>query len=203
MQLSEMAEISKQFFQTKEETAAWLREHKIKNFKIRDNLNVDVFGDVKFMMLADHDKHILHLPVKFNDVHGDFLAFNAGLVSLVGSPNFIKGDYCIHSNPISSLNGFTPVITGYTTFLETQIHSLHNIHKHIKLVRDIYLPEKQTHVLGLFLIKGLRNVVIPSTVEPEMSYVWHNIIQKNLREGDIHKCQEELIEVGYPEMAKI
>ena len=76
--------------------------------------------------------------------------------------------------------------------------SFHNIHKIVKSISEEFLCDDniiKSHVLGLLLIKNLTRVDGIKDVE--------HIINKYLPLGDIHLCQEELIQAGFPEYAKL
>ena len=77
----------------------------------------------------------------------------------------------------------------------TNINSLHNIHKHIKFIKNQFIcNDNVTHILGLFFIKGLKSVNINDEI--------NKIINKYLPLGDLHMCQEELLDAGFIEQAK-
>ena len=85
------------FLQTKEEIENWLNKMKIENYKINDNLTVNVNGNV-FIENANLSK----IPVQFKIVQGTFQCSKNKLTSLKGSPIRAKNFYC-NSNQLTSL----------------------------------------------------------------------------------------------------
>ena len=111
-----------------------------------------------------------------------------------------EGDFFCTQSGITSLEGIPPSINGNVYFANNKIKSLHNIHKQIKHINGgiSFIGNPITsHVLGLLLIDGLKMVFLDNTkVEA--------IINNHLRgERDVFACQEELIEAGFDEFAKL
>jgi hypothetical protein len=85
----------------------WLDEHEIKNYKINDDLTIDVNGDVDFLIL---DNHVEYLPeyIQFNNVDGNFRISSINLKSLRGCPKNISypgGFSCSGCPELTSLEG--------------------------------------------------------------------------------------------------
>jgi hypothetical protein len=79
------------FFTTYKETKEWLDEMEIENYIINDDLTVDVNDDVNLV-----NKNLSYIPIKFGVINGGFYCSKNNLISLVGSPNIVKGNfYCI------------------------------------------------------------------------------------------------------------
>ena len=63
----------------------------IKNYTINDDMSIDVDGDVTI-----YNNNQDTLPLKFNNVSGDFILISTRLISLKGCPNYIGGEWSAH-----------------------------------------------------------------------------------------------------------
>ena len=172
MKLYEITQQPNQFLTVPKEIKNWLDKMKVRNYSIQPNGVVDVNGDVDL-----YNKLLTSFPVQFGSVGGNFYCANNKLTSLAGAPSSVGGDFYCSGNMLTSL---------------------HNIHKIIKSIGEEFLCDDhkiKSHILGLLLIKNLKQIYGIKDVE--------NIINKYLPLGDIHACQEELIQAGFPECAKL
>ena len=158
-------------------------------------------------------------------VNGNFDISGNDFSSLEGCP--ILGDGChtilLTSNNLKSLKGlnfknkklelldvkynfldnscfeYIPSHVDHLDISGNKIKSLKGIHKHVKQCKYFYCNEvpAPSNVLGLFFIEGLDYISIDNGGQISA------IINKNLREGDMHICQEELIEAGYVSQARL
>ena len=121
------------------------------------------------------------------------------LTSLVGGPQIVDDTYDCNNNQLTDLEGCASHISGSLMCTNNNITSLLGIHKIIKSCIDIYCDTfKITEGgIGLLLIDNLR--YIPSNHEP------FKIIRKYLGQGTkgLLICQNELINEGYPNHAKL
>ncbi len=133
-------------------------------------------------------------------VGGYFNCYNNKLTSLKGGPTKVGGDYFCSKNKITSLEGVASSIGGDFYCTRNRLTSLHNIHKQIKHIgghAEFQQNPIKTHVLGLLLIDGLTEVLL------DKRYV-EDIINKHLKgDRDVFACQEELIEAGFEDFAKL
>jgi hypothetical protein len=130
--------------------------------------SVDVNGDVRI------PNSYTEIPVQFRNVSGSFNCSNTGILSLQYAPQQVGSNFFCH---------------------DTQITSLHNIHKtHANWVigRKIVVPDNCTHILGLAFIQGIRGIDIGAT---------GTTIQIN--HNDPFEWQEQLIEMGLIEQAQL
>ena len=177
-------------------------------YEIHSDMTVDVYGDL--YVPASYKQ----LPFKINALYGNLRAeMQSNLSTLVNMPNIVTGDFLVHQCKLTSLQGMPHSIGGYLAIEHNKIPSLHNIHKYIKsfgdhLTRDFsiscdFLP----NLLGVFFIKGFNGFFIFQDNEAhkdyKREYTAYKIINKNLKDGNIHQCQEELIDAGFVEQAKI
>lgn len=79
--------------------------------------------------------------------------------------------------------------------------SLHNLHKFVEQIdgHATFNCNITSSVLSLLQIKGLKNVAFGGNT----NYKIEKIINKYLPEGDIMECQDELMEAGFMEYAKL
>ncbi|MFG4004616.1 hypothetical protein [Flavobacterium aquidurense] len=95
------------------------QKYNISNYKINADMSIDVKGDVKIT-----DENITKLPLKFNNVNGNFICCRNKLTTLVGSPVIIGGNANFSGNMLTSLKGCPKYIYGHITFNQNQLTSL-------------------------------------------------------------------------------
>lgn len=126
------------------------------------------------------------------------------LISMTGGPKKVIGDLSVISNKISTFEGFPAYIGGDLYITKNQFATFKHIHKHIKELHGEIICDMnriQGNVLGVFNIKGLKRIIgdVPS---PQ----WVKIVNKHLASGNdgaVYDCQEELIDAGLEEYAKL
>jgi hypothetical protein len=84
----------------------FLDSEDIRNYKINDDLSVDV-NDVVYIYSSD----IKYLPVNFRNVSGDFVIDRSGLKSLIGCPRNVGGEFNVSRNSLTSLE-YSPDYVG-------------------------------------------------------------------------------------------
>ena len=133
-------------------------------------------------------------------VDGDFNCSKNQLTSLNGAPSFVGGDFFCMSNNLTSFEGAPSSVGGEFFCMNNKLKSLKGIHKHIKEINgNALLASKNpisSHILGVFKIKGLETIQIDNKDVQK-------IVNKYLSEGDILECQQELIEAGFEEYARL
>lgn len=137
-------------------------------------------------------------------VMGDFSCRSTKIKSLKGAPNYVGGYFNCEDTRITSLEGAPEHVGGFFDCRHTKIKSLHNVHKQIKYIgRDFYISHTiKSHILGVMFIKGLLGIEFISG-NVEQKYV-EDIINKHLAgDHDPHTTQEELIDAGFSEYAKL
>jgi hypothetical protein len=157
------------------EIKQWLYTLRINNYTIRPDGTVDVDGDVCFYSAL---KEII-LPVQFGKVSGKVSAGTSPLLSLHGFPQYIGGDLFIHNTHIKSLSGIEKIIN--------EIHG------------GVYINPQVTHILGLLLIPGITGFGIDENSRDPLN----TIMNKYRGTGDILSAQDELIDAGYKEQARL
>ena len=85
-----------------------LRFLKIENFKIHDNLVVDVDEDVDLL-----DQYLKEIPLKFGVVKGSFRCGQNKLISLEGAPRIVEKSFnCAGNDRLKSLKGAPEIVGG-------------------------------------------------------------------------------------------
>lgn len=137
-------------------------------------------------------------------VTGNFNCGITGIKSLKGSPNRVDGTFNCNHTIVTSLEGGPEYVGGDFSSHNTKIVTLHNIHKHIKHIGGtFFLPNSlEGYVLGVMFIKDLKRIVfITGTLDQKQLEA---IINKHLSsDRNVHDAQQELIEAGLSEYAKL
>lgn len=102
-------------------------------------------------------------------------------------------------NRLTELRMLNATVKGDLILSNRGLCSLHDIHQIFGEVDgSIFLSDNpiKSHVLGLLKIIKLRRVVMDNKVVQD-------ILNKHLPEGDIFACQEELLDAGLDDYAKL
>lgn len=113
-------------FSTKEDVEQWLKGQGIANYRIDDNLIVDVDGEVCFY--KDFDQ----LPIQFGVVTGDFLCNGIGLTTLKGSPHKVGGNFEVSSCNLKDLQFCPSEVGGNVWLVENPLTTLKYCPKIVK-----------------------------------------------------------------------
>jgi hypothetical protein len=135
------------------------------------------------------------------EITGGFWCGTNNLKSLKGGPETVGKQYSCSYNKLESLEGIASIIAaGNLSARNNKLKSLEGIHKHIKILNGAanFLGNPiSSHVLGVMRIKGLTSIFLDND---EVT----TILNKHLKgDRDIFACQEELIDVGFEEFAKL
>jgi hypothetical protein len=179
----------------------WLYEWKIKvgTYDIDPYTGVvNVNSDVNL----NNMKNVQVLPVRFGKVTGRFDCALSSLTTLKGCPHTVGNVFTCAGTDITSLVG-APTYVGNSFYChDTHITSLAGVSKYFTKIggefycSNIKLPDKlPTHVLGLILIPHLQIITLGSGID--------NIMNKHLGSGDILACQDELIDAGFVQQARL
>jgi hypothetical protein len=133
-------------------------------------------------------------------VDGNFSCDYNQLTSLEDVPKSVGGSFYCNGNRLTSLEGAPKSVGGDFYCHRNQLTSLRDVHKHVKEVGGtFYCNTVKSHVLGLFLVKGLQEVDLNN--EPV-----NVIINKHLPSRgrtSMVVCAEELIEAGFEAYAQV
>ena len=110
----------------------------------------------------------------------------------------VRGGFFYNGAPITSLKG-APYVSGGFNCRGTKIKSLSSIDKRIKQVNGWFWCDKETtHILGTLLIDGITRFNIDGLKGPLTQ-----IMNKYVGTGDILSAQDELIDAGFIDQARL
>ncbi len=232
MKIAHLLNEQHQFLSTKQDIDDWFRDYNHDtedthlHYKINSDMSVDVQGYVNL-----NDTELQHIPINFNHIQGDFSCDDNNLTSLFGCPKAVTGSFYCHgnklttlehgptqvgrtydcsNNPLLSLDHAPSIIHQalYCTDLNSNI-SFSNVHKIFSNVGRVQIPMKPHKGLIMWiLIPQIRNISLytQQTLTPELDktrYAINNILNKHIKTKDILACQEELIDAGFADWAKL
>jgi hypothetical protein len=109
----------------------------------------------------------------------------------------VSGNFDCHNTEITLLRGLPQSVGGFFDCHNTRIISLHDIHKQIKHIGGhFYCNGYSTHLLGLLLIGGITKFHIDAGPIDK-------IFNKYVGTGDILSAQDELIDAGFIDQARL
>jgi len=157
--------------------------------------SINVMGNV---IIDDFDS--AEFPQKIGVVTGVFMSNTPYLSSFKNFPSEVSDDFYLVGSKISTFEGLSIKVGGDIILdSNTMMSSLHNIHKHIlQMNGDLAIEGDaiKSHILGIMLVKGLKSVKSTSD--------HFKIINKHLAGSkDLMECQEELINAGFGQYAKL
>lgn len=147
-----------------------------------------------------NSENLIKFPVQFGKIGSDFHCHGNKLTSLEGASRKVNGHFYCFDNHLTSLESAPQEINGYLNCSHNKITSLEGVHKIIHKVGRVfnvsYNPIKSGGI-GLLLIEGLELIISDLPV--------FHLIGKYLGQGKagLLRCQEELIEAGFEEYAKL
>ena len=114
----------------------------------------------------------------------------------------VRGDFNCSGNKLKTLDHLPKIIGRSLIMNNNRIKSLHNIHKHVEYIGEYLIVDPfVTHILGIFFIKGIDRVNFRNRALNDLRK--ERIVNTHLKRGDLHACQEELIEAGLGKCAKL
>ena len=118
-----------------------------------------------------------------------------------------KIHYTSGEEPIHDFSNFPKIIkTDLVIGENCTFTSLKGIDKHISEVQGrIYFNANKikSNVLGLLRIKGVTEISTSADYRKQHGWKLEEILNDHLRKGDIMDCQDELIDAGFEEYAKL
>ena len=103
--------INKHRYVNQKEIEHWLREHNVQNWTIIEDENWKYIVNVEGDVLID-DLNLDCIPFKFGQVKGNFNVSNNDMKNLIGSPDYVGGNYLCYASKLESLEGVTQKIGG-------------------------------------------------------------------------------------------
>lgn len=137
--------------------------------------------------------------IQFGRVMGDF-KIEGPLTTMAGFPRHVQGSCRLGSNMlINSIEGMPERIGRDFDIENTHIDELHNIHKYCKSIGgSIIAKHLRSNILGTMLVEHLKSVHFDRHKAAQI--LNHHLLSEA---RDIHACQQELIDAGYPDLAKL
>ncbi len=148
----------------------------------------------------------------------NFNCSHSKITSLEGGPQVVDGIYNCNSTPLETLKGsptsaheffcggtkltsleFAPKQLGVLSVSKTEIKSYRNVHKHVRCNRVVL--QQNPPIPGTIcwiLVPGIREIDLIGA-----NFTVTDIYNKHIRTKDILACQEDLIDAGFPEWAKL
>jgi hypothetical protein len=138
-------------------------------------------------------------------VSGSFHVYdNQSLTSLEGGPKEVGKDYIADRCSLTSLEGLPSKIGGRISLSRNPLTSLQGINKLKEMKGEIYLNNCpiNSHILGVFFIKGCLGINAPS--ESDFGHAV-KIVNSHISKGraGLLPCQRALIEAGLHDFAQI
>lgn len=158
--------------------------------KINPDGSVDVDGDVK---IPDASTVI---PVKFRRVAGEFDCSYSEITSLAGSPSVIGADFLCEYTRIKSLVGGPLRVSRHFSCLCTEITSLAGA-PHV--IGGQFICRSTPH---LFAVLPILKIVGITDIEHEAGEVLMRHYKPD-GSGDIIACQDDLIDSGFAQYARM
>ena len=147
------------------------------------------------------DTQLTSLEGAPQEVKGDFICSQNRLTSLEGAPQKVGGNFYCQTNRLTSLEGAPQKVGGDFYCYINPLKSLKGIGKdYLKEINgtiDLDACHIESHMLGLLKVKGLTKIEFNHNNKVE------EILNKHLKSRDILSCQDELIENGLEEYAKL
>ena len=136
-------------------------------------------------------------------VGGYFFCSYNKLTSLKGAPASVGGDFGCHTNQLTSLEGAPASVGGYFNCGNNQLTSLEGIHKILKSMNGTFFAYNnplKSHVLGLLLVKGCKDVVLDNKVIEE---VLNRYLPNTRGSKAVIEAQSELLDLDLEEFAQL
>ncbi len=197
--------------------------HVMGNFSLQEVKNVTNLRGIPKRIEGDLILTKMEMLKTFDgigEVGGKIDAAGLGIVSLVGLPQTINGSLSINSCPkLTSIEGIPSTIKGDLTLDCDHIATLGHIHKHLKYIGGTFIIASATkwnsttytydlklsRVLGLAMIRGLKRVDFArgsgSNSPARTAEAIINLVIAG--DIDIHEAQEQLIDAGFGNMARL
>jgi hypothetical protein len=141
-----------------------------------------------------------------DEVANDFSIMNnySILLSLIGGPKKVGGNYIIDSCGLTSLEGIPNKIGNSLSLSSNPLTSLRGINKLKEMNGYIYVDTCPitSHILGVFFISGCHGLVSDHI---DSCFKAASIVNSHISKGraGLIPCQMELIEAGLADFAQI
>ena len=169
----------------------WLDSVGVTNYTIRDDGTVDVNGDVGLQ-----SKNLQSIPIQFGHVAGGFsCSRNKVLTTLEGAPQYVGGDFYCAANNLTSLTGAPQLVGGSFGCWNNNLTSLAGAPQSVNGSFDCW-GNPQLKMLPIFKIKGITDI------HHEAGHILNKYYKPD-GTGDIIAAQDELIDAGFGDIARM
>lgn len=179
----------------RKDISEWLTTYEIRDFTILPDGSVDVNGSVK---LAEKLHNLSKIPIKFNEIKGNFDISDNQLISLQGCPNIVKGDFLAFKNRLASLKGAPKKVSGNFIVLKNNLMSLKDAPSMVE--EDFicsYNPLKSFDGLNTVLGAVFSNILV-SDLEYQ-KYIYNNIVTYKYSGVALNKFLSQNVDYGSEE----
>ena len=164
--------------------------------------------EIKGDFSCSGNKKLTSIEFGPNIVNGDYWCNGCNITTLKGSTEEITGDFvCSVNKKLTSLEFGPKIVHGEYRCYRCNITSLQNIHKYTQQIfGDFYCSDNpiKSHMLGLLLIKDLKEVVCyEDDIMHEPAQIISKYLQQPMSKQRMFDCQEELIQAGFKEYAQL
>jgi hypothetical protein len=150
-----------------------------------------------------HTNQLTSLEGAPASVGGDFVCSYNKLTSLEGAPASVDGYFSCHNNELTSLEGSPASVGGHFVCTKNKLTSLEGIHKILKSMNGTFFAYEnplKSHVLGLLLVKGCKEVVLDNKVVDE---VLNRYLPNTRGSKAVIEAQSELLDLDLEEFAQL
>jgi len=136
-------------------------------------------------------------------VGGYFYCSNNQLTSLDGAPASVGDDFDCSDNKLTSLEGAPASVGDNFVCSNNQLTSLKDIHKILKSMNGTFYADNnplKSHVLGLLLVKGCKEVVLDNKVVEE---VLNRYLPNTRGSKAVIEAQSELLDLDLEDWAQL
>ena len=109
----------------------------------------------------------------------------------------ITGHFSTTALNIETFEGFPRIIKGHFSVFGSNAASMSGLHKHVRHIGgQVVCRTDATHLLGLLLIDGVENIDVDRGPIDK-------ILMNHIGAHDVISCQDELLDAGFVEQAKL
>jgi hypothetical protein len=134
---------------------------------------------------------------------GNFGCSYNKLTSLEGAPSSVGGNFGCSYNKLTSLEGAPASVGGYFICSYNQLTSLKGIHKILKQMNGTFYAQYnplKSHVMGLLLVKGCKEVSLDNKVVQE---VLNRYLPNTRGSKAVIEAQSELLDLDLEDWAQL
>jgi len=171
---------------------------------IGDKLITDKTKDEPWPGYFDcHSNKLTSLDGAPASVGGNFYCDNNQLTSLEGSPASVGGYFVCNNNQLTYLEGSPASVGGYFNCSYNELTSLEGIHKILKSMNGVFFATNnplKSHVLGLLLVKGCKEVSLDNKVVQE---VLNRYLPNTRGSKAVIEAQSDLLDLDLEDFAQL